>query len=786
MKKKNYILVVAAAILAASCVEGIDSAVTHEKNVTITAYSAEAEGTRSTLIDGGTKVYWEPGDKIKLFAMGTSSCLETTVEGPELVATFSGSFPLIIGSNEGQSTSTTLWALYPYREDASFANDAITTILPTEQTARDGSFSQGMNITLAQANSFDMGFYNVCGGVRFRLSREGINRVVFTANGGEAVSGKFKTTFDDEIPVVSEILDGKDSVALTMPNSGAFETGKWYYICALPSTLSGGFTMRLETQTHYAEFSSSKSISIKRSIFGQLDNFDEYLTFTKKGEEPGEPGIIDLGLRVKWAACNLGASKPEEYGGYYQWAGVEDVTSTEIYLDISNCPYHNGSSNTSGWTKYIPSDKPSYWYPAGDPDNKTVLDPEDDAAHAKLGGSWYMPTSEDFKELQDNCDVEWTTLNGVYGRRFTSRKNGNRIFLPAAGYRTADNSSSVGSDGCYWSSSLHTEAPDHAYYFSFGSDEMSANNSYRFYGRSVRPIYIVNVTGVSLNTTSLNMFTREKYTLDATITPYNASVKSVIWSSDNTAVATVDKSGTVTAVGPGNATITVKTINSGLTAICSVSVTNMNILEPEAVDMGLSVRWATFNVGASKPEGSGYYYQWAGTRDVSNTDIYLDWTTCPFHTGSNESTGWTKYIPSDKPSYWSGKGSPDNKTILSPEDDAAYIAFGGRWRIPTKDEWQELIDNCDAVWTVLNGVGGRKFTSRKAGNTDKWIFLPIAGFRSYDRFYCPTSQGYYCSSSLYQSHPYESYVFYFTDVLMETDWCTERWHGVPVRPVLTK
>lgn len=65
------------------------------------------------------------------------------------------------------------------------------------------------------------------------------------------------------------------------------------------------------------------------------------------------------------------------------------------------------------------------------------------------------------------------------------------------------------------------------------------------------------------------------------------------------------------------------------------------------------------------------------------------------------------------PSYWSGAGNPDDKTVLDPEDDAAYIAFGGRWRMPTKEEWQELIANCDVEWTTLNNVVGIKFTSRK-------------------------------------------------------------------------
>ncbi|MDO4824304.1 MAG: Ig-like domain-containing protein [Bacteroidales bacterium] len=784
MKKKNYILVVAAAILAASCVEGIDSAVTHEKNVTITAYSAEAEGTRSTLIDGGTNVYWEPEDEIKLFTMGSSIRLQTAIQAPEQTATFYGTIPFIIGSNEGQSTSTTLWALYPYREDASFANNAITTILPDEQTAREGSFAKNTNITIAKANSFNMGFYNVCGGLRFRLTRDGINRVVFKASGGEALAGKFKATFDNGVPVVSEVLEGKDSIVLTMPSKGIFNKNQWYYLCALPGTLSRGFTLRFETETHYAEVSQNKSVTIKRGIFGQLDNFDEYLTFTKKGETEDESGIVDLGLRVKWATCNLGASKPEEFGHYYQWAGTSNVSDTSTYLNFSNCPYHVGDSNTSGWTKYIPSGMKSYWYPSGDSDNKTVLGLEDDAAQKELGGSWCMPTLEDFKELLNNCDAEWTTLNGVYGRRFTSRKNGNRIFLPAAGYRTGD---SFKSDdlGFYWTSSVDTDAPDHAYNLTFSSTEVQALSNYRFTGGTVRPIFMVKVTGVGLNATSLSMLQREAYTLSAIITPYNASVPDVVWSSSNTDVATIDSSGKVTAVGKGNAVITVKTTDGGFTATCNVSVNTINVLEPEAVDMGLSVKWASFNLGATHPEDVGYYYQYAGTRDVSDTSIDLQWSNCPHHIGSNQETGWTKYCHLDRPSYWSGKGSPDNKTVLDPEDDAAYVVLGGRWRIPTIEEFVELIENCDAKWDTLNGVKGRWFTSKKEGYTDKKIFLPISGYRYESGFWSSSTTGLYRSSSLHPNTPCSTDILYFHDASVTTI-LKDRYLGQPVRPVLTK
>ena len=198
-------------------------------------------------------------------------------------------------------------------------------------------------------------------------------------------------------------------------------------------------------------------------------------------------GSADLGLSVKWASCNLGASKPTEYGGYYQWAGTNDVSDTSIYLDLSNCPYHTGSSYSSGWTKY--NTQSSY----GTVDNKKVLDPTDDAAAVALGGKWRMPTDAEWSELRNtiNCSWTWTTIDGVNGYKVQSKKSGytnNWIFLPAAGYRHDDNLYYVGSFGYYWSSSLATGGPSSAYHMGFGSGGFSRDSGYRCYGQSVRPV----------------------------------------------------------------------------------------------------------------------------------------------------------------------------------------------------------------------------------------------------------------------------------------------------------
>ena len=196
---------------------------------------------------------------------------------------------------------------------------------------------------------------------------------------------------------------------------------------------------------------------------------------------------VDLGLSVKWATCNLGASTPTEYGGYYQWAGTKDVSDESINLNWNNCPYHTGSSSSSGWTKY--NTDPSY----GTVDDKTVLEAMDDAASVALGGKWRMPTYEEWKELlnTDNCSWTWATIDGINGYKVQSKKSGytdNWIFLPAAGYRNNDGFKYLGSSVGYWSSSLKSGHPGYAGCMGFYSNSVGSGYNYRCFGLSVRPV----------------------------------------------------------------------------------------------------------------------------------------------------------------------------------------------------------------------------------------------------------------------------------------------------------
>ena len=185
---------------------------------------------------------------------------------------------------------------------------------------------------------------------------------------------------------------------------------------------------------------------------------------------------IDLGLSVKWASCNVGATAPEEYGGYYAWG----ETSEKSDYSWDTYKYCNGTSTSM--TKYCTS------VAYGTVDNKTTLEPTDDVATVKWGGNWRMPTGAEQDELINNCTWQWTSLNGVNGYRVTG-PNGNSIFLPAAGSRLGAGPYSQGYSGYSWSSSLSSSKGYRAYYLRFESKNFDRSDKYdRYYGLTVRPV----------------------------------------------------------------------------------------------------------------------------------------------------------------------------------------------------------------------------------------------------------------------------------------------------------
>ncbi len=193
-------------------------------------------------------------------------------------------------------------------------------------------------------------------------------------------------------------------------------------------------------------------------------------------EEPTAYEAVDLGLSVQWATCNIGASRPEDFGDYLAWG----ETSAKTTYDWSTNRHSMGSDSTL--TKYC--NNQAYGY-SGFTDNLVELAPSDDAATVHWGAEWRTPTADEWQELTSLCTWTWLSQNGTNGYRITG-KNGNCIFLPAAGYLWENFRYT---NSLYWSSSIYTDAPSNAFGIFF--DEAGVWDGYRWRtdGGSVRGVY---------------------------------------------------------------------------------------------------------------------------------------------------------------------------------------------------------------------------------------------------------------------------------------------------------
>ena len=516
------------------------------------------------------------------------------------------------------------------------------------------------------------------------------------------------------------ILMGGDTltlVATVKPDDATNKAVSWSTSEASIATIDNGKVTAVNPGTAVITVSSVENPLIQATCSVTVSNAPQ--------------NAVDLGLSVMWAPFNVGAKKPEDYGDYFAWGETEP--KSEYSWDTYK--WCNGTS--SSLTKYNMS------LDYGIVDNKTQLDLSDDAARASWGGKWRMPTLTESDELRANCIWAWTTRNGIKGFNVTSKINGKSIFLPAAGFRYMEGWTAVGIDneGYYWSSSLDTDQTGRAggMYFQEVGGEFGMRLG-RFYGISVRPVYgdFVEIVSISLDKSSANLDVGESLTLTATINPNNATEKTIRWSTSNPDIASVSN-GVVTAKTVGSATITAYSSN-GLSASCTVTVTAP---DPRAVDLGLSVKWASCNVGASAPEDLGSVFAWGET---STKSVYSTWNY-RFHKRVNDLYHFTitKY------------NDVDNKIILDPEDDAAHVNWGGKWRTPTKEEFSELINNCivdlDIYYGYISPNGsmackGARLTSKVNGNS---IFLPID-----QNHYYP----YWTSTLVPYRNAYSWHVFY--------------------------
>lgn len=493
---------------------------------------------------------------------------------------------------------------------------------------------------------------------------------------------------------------------------------------------------------------------------------------------------IDLGLSVMWATCNVGAQSPEYHGDYFAWG------ETQRYK----------TNFTKKSYKWFPVSEDYYPYPTkytyGDnkdeADYRTVLELSDDAANANWGGNWRMPTPEEIEELINNCTWTWGSQKAVYdtkegkqvfssyGYKVKSKINGKSIFIPASGYSVDGDVHGKREDVIIWSCAkpreygrYTSEEQHYAYSLSSLVDSIRLAGATRYCGIAVRPVLAPDFTyTISFNANGAvgkmpSITVQHGELIKLPLMSYKCR-GFIGWNTKE------DGSGIMYEDG---AKLTVTSDTELFAQWVRLSCEELSDANGhEYVDLGLSVKWATCNLGASSPEELGDKYAW-GEVQTKQEFTWDNYQLCV----NGDYTKLTKYCPKD---YWLydnfSESVIDNKTQLEFEDDAARVHLGGTWAIPSDSEINELIDPNNCVWVKShrNNVAGYEVISKINGNS---IFIPFM-----DKFDNGDGVGIYWASTItFTQHPEMGYALYLREDKNIGTWgAWNRYLGWYIRPVL--
>ena len=444
--------------------------------------SVETFGTDTrTALGEGRSVVWSSEDRIAIFEGNGAGQAYQVLNAS--VGKSSGEFAEVEGlvaEGIGASLEGTI-AVYPFNKDLSVTSgnngnyiiEGVT--FPSVQKHIAGSFSDEAfpMAAICEQGSKSLSFKNIGGVLKLSLTGSySVSQITLTGNSGEPLSGPATVTLgSDGIPSVTMYAEASISVSLVCDPAVQLDPEKEteFYISIPPTEFEAGFSVKVTD----SEFNQTIKTTDKQNITERSSVLAMPELYENDFEEAETEQWVDLGLSVLWAAWNVDATSPEEYGGYYAWG----ETKVKNYYTWGNYDYKERFNYGS-----VPGSYYSGVFIGEEISNTTY-----DVAYIYSEDNARMPTLAEFQELIDNCSIEQGTYNDINGN-YIIGPNGNRIFLPFAGYKADDKHYSEGSIGCFWTGTYYKIDSDKAYCITSRKDYTFSDTSMRYLGKSIRPV----------------------------------------------------------------------------------------------------------------------------------------------------------------------------------------------------------------------------------------------------------------------------------------------------------
>lgn len=482
-----------------------------------------------------------------------------------------------------------------------------------------------------------------------------------------------------------------------------------------------------------------------------------------------QPELVDLGLPsgVKWATQNICANSASEVGLYFAWGETEMDSKKNTLPEI-----YKYEILTLKGLGIIDADQ-------------NLID-DYDIATLKVGKQYKIPTKNDFDELKEHCTIEEKKVDGKRVIEVTG-PNGNSIIMPIAGFKKFDYSEEtfnpIPFDTAryyYKTSTLTKESTTEINPYCFTNSTAYSSN-----------LKMLIVRPVSRDFDSIKISIKEKLNI-ALGTPSQSlcfvcnsderiSASDCIWKSSDENVAIVDEMGFVSAIKPGRCTVSAT--YKGRSANCAIRV----FPEPQYVDLGLpsGLKWATCNVGAAVPEEAGDYFAWGET---SPKDVYIRDNALV----NNHKKNFFDLLGMGITYHYDYVSTPSNnyeQATISPKYDAATQNLGMYWRIPTDNDFAELMKYCKKSIIEVNGLQCCMLT----GPNGNFIIVPMAGYIDGTNLVGVDSKCYIRTSFIIYDTSYTDYseiqinditnISYGKGIIEGSGYGTSYSVGMPVRAV---